>query len=143
MAQKDFYRSVVHLLQSHAFSSEAVKLAPALQGAGVAGLLTAYRDAYAQRNVWLGAALLSRVGNLTDEQRNQMTANGWDARALAERLLGELFAVAKESFKRAELARDAAEATNRVFETGKPDPHANIRAGLKAGDYESHNDPSR
>lgn len=89
-------------------------------------------------NVWLGAAVLARVGSLGDEQRNQLAANGYDSRALAERLLGEHFAVAKASFPRAELARDAAEAANRAFETGKADPHAAIRAGLKAGDYEGH-----
>lgn len=138
MAQREHYRSVVHLLQSHSFSSESIKLMPALAGAGVAGLLTAYRDAYSTKSVWLGAALLSRVGSLADEDRNRMAASGYDSKALAERLLGEQFAVARESFKRIELARDAAEASNRAFESGKPDPHAAIRRGLKEGDYEGH-----
>lgn len=39
MAQREHYRSPVHLLQSHAFNGEAIKLMPALQGAGVAALL--------------------------------------------------------------------------------------------------------
>lgn len=138
MAQRDHYRSVVAVLQSHAFSPEAIKLAPALQGAGVAGLLQAWRDSFSTKSVWLGAALLSRIGGLSDEQRNQMAAKGYDSKALAERLLGDQYAVAKESFKRAELARDAAEAASRAFESGKADPHAAIRAGLKAGDYEGH-----
>lgn len=137
-AQAQFFRSPVVLLQAYALQDPALKLMPALQGAGVATLLSYFRTAYAEANVWLGAALLARTGPgaIGDEDFARLQSAGFDKAALARRLVGDDYAKARDAIRRARLALKDAAAADYQFREAKPLAHHELDAGMmRAGHY--------
>lgn len=137
-AQAPFYKSPAVLLSAYALAEPALKLMPALQGAGVATLLSYYREAYASGSVWLGAALLARTGPgaIGDEDYNRLQAAGFDKAALARRLVGDDYAKARDAIRRARTARKDALALEYQFRESKPLAHYELDAGMeRAGHY--------
>ncbi len=137
-AQAVFYKSPAVLLSAYALQDPALKLMPALQGAGVATLAAYYQRAYAEANTWLGAALLARTGPgaISDEDFGRLQGMGFDKAAVARRLVGEDYAKARDAIRRARTARKDVLAAEYQFRESKPLARYELDAGMeKAGHY--------
>ncbi len=138
LAQRPHYKSAAHILQSYSWTREGVALIPALAGQPPAAVMNAFNVSYSEKNVHLAAVVLARVAQMTDDEFGGLTAMGFDRKLLAEHIVGSHFIEARDSFRKAEIAWDAALAADRRFRSGKDDGAASIAIGLRQAGH--HND---